>query len=64
MATVQRIDPLPSGNGQGGFITGAVVLGAVALQFVPGLDIAVDAAAAATGGVPPSRTPQPPPAER
>jgi len=50
MATVQRIDPTPSGNGQGGFITGAVVLGAVALQFVPGLDIAVDAAAAATGG--------------
>ncbi len=33
-----------------GLITGAVVLGAIAVQFVPGLDLAVDAGAAAVGG--------------
>ena len=37
-------------HGHRGLITGAVVVGAIALQFVPVLDLAVDAGAAAVGG--------------
>ena len=45
---VDRIEPAVSDHR--GLILGAVVAGAIAVQFVPGLDLAVDAGAAATGG--------------
>ena len=40
----------PSGHNNRALITGAVVAGAIAVQFVPGLDLAVDAGAAVAGG--------------